>query len=477
MMMVRETKERLQAEKEEKRTAEQQQRGASSSEEEELRALSSSFPSLSISQPADADSSATGVSAAHVVNVDSLRELLLTMFPDAGDGVIASVVSSLNCRSVDLQQLNSCVDTLAAIAADELPQDDPDSAAQSSSVSKPAAAEAGKALTDQEIAARMAADPRYSPPRAGGPRSLPPARPSSAFSSSSSSSSSTKKVRVDLSKLSVYQWAPQTAADSVLSPSLSARWSLDALYRAFPRVDRDMVDAVFAGTDCNWSRARDELSSIYPGELLRPAESPSVAQMQQKERRTRRGEQQADEQQGGEDTGERMIDDELMEREVGAVLDNRNADSSQAAASAFSSSATHAHRRAAFFRAATEAFLYGSGAVARSHAARGREEGELMRRSQVTEALAVFREQNRNVDCSRVVDLHGLHVRPAVCLLDFAVRRARRRGQAELVAITGRGRNSQGGRSRLRPAVEEFCQRHRLRHSVVNEAEIKISWR
>ena len=479
MMMVRETRERLEAEREEKRREEQQPLHAAGLREEELRALSSSFPALSISRQAEeASSSAVGASAAHVVvDVDSLRELLQTMFPDLGDGVIASVVSSLNCLSVDLHQLNACVDTLSAITADQLPQDETESGAQSATVSQPSAAAGDQALTDQEIAARMATDPRYSPPRASGPRS---SSLTSALPSSSSSSSSSKKVRVDLSKQSVFQWAPQTAADSLLSPNLSARWSLDALYRAFPRVDREMVDAVFAGTDCNWSRARDELAAIFPGELLRPAEAPAVTQMQQKERRTRRGEQlQADaqpEQQGREDTGERMIDDDVMEREIGAVLDNRAADSSHAAAS-FSSSSTHAHRRAAFFRAATEAFLYGSGSLARAHAARGREEGELMLRCQVTEALAVFREQNRNVDCSRVIDLHGLHVRPAVCLLDFAVRRARRRGQAELIAITGRGRNSQGGRSRLRPAVEDYCTRHRLRHSAVNEAEIKISWR
>ena len=479
LMIVREQQDKLRREAEEKRKAEVV-------EDEELPAESplDSFPSLTLqSRNPRSPHAAQKVT----VNAAELLELLRTMFEGVDDALIHSVVASLDCLSVDLDQLNECVTTLTGIASDEQPGAEAEHGDDASEGGR--SRENHGKLSDLDIAKQMAADPRFSPPRASIPRSLlqPPSTSSSSPSSPGARNGKPRasKVKVDLTK-PVYRWAPPTPTDALVSPHLSAKWSLAALYKSFPRIDRPIIDDCFAGHGHHLQRTKEHLLSIFPDEMVGGDVAPLPTVLKVEERARRAGEpplprpKRDDAADEDADEGVGLIADAVLERDLGPVLDNHSIPFISASSSSpmpSSSPSTHANRRAAYFRAATEAFLAGRGGLAREYARRGREEGEMMVESGVRDAVRVFREANRDVDCYKRVDLHGQRVAEALCIVDFVVRRLRRRGAGELVVVTGRGRNSVGGRSRLKPAVISYCQRRGFKYSQANDAEVKMSWR
>jgi len=463
MLMVREARERILRESEEHRQAEELQRDSQPLVEEELDA----FPALRI----DHDAAGSTVGDGEKVQVDAgeLLQLLRAMFGSVREELILSVVSSLDVGSVNLAQLNECIDTLTAITAEA--GSERQEAEQAASVHS----SADSAQSDLDIAKRMATDPNYSPPHAIAPRTLPPPNPSS---TATSTSSRRNRIKVDLSK-PVHRWQPHTATDALVTPHLSSKWSIAALHSAFPRIDTALIDDMFASCGWQYETTKRALLDIFPGEMLRGEVGvlPAVLKVEERKRRPGEKERKVEDSLGvdGEaaDEYEPLLDDAALERAIGPTLDNH---STHAATPPSLTSATHANRRAAYFRAAAAAFMAGKGGLAREYADRGREESRRMDETSAQHAVSVFVRANRDVDCHRSVDLHGLTVREAVWILHFVVQRLKRRGCYEVVAVTGRGRNSQGGKSRLRPAVEAYCERHRYKYHAT-DSEIRVMWR
>ena len=465
MMMVQEARERFMRETEEHKQAEELQQQTQPQVEEELDA----FPALRIDHAAGG----TGRNGGMVqVDAGELLQLLRAMFGSVTEEVILSVVSSLDCRSVNLPQLNECIDTLAGLVAEQEVGSEQHESEFAHSVHRSTDSD----LSDLDTAKRMAVDPNYSPPRASVPRTLPPPHPSSA----QSSNSRRNRIKVDLSK-PVHRWQPQPSPESLVSPHLSAKWSIAALHSAFPRVDTALIDDMFAS--CGWQHevTKRALLDMFPGEMLRGEVAVLPAVMAVEDRKRRPGEKESkikaeerlEAQWQAVEEFDEALDDITLEREIGPVLDNHSV---SAAAPPTLTSSTHANRRAAFFRAAAAAFMAGKGGLAREYADRGREESQRMDETSARHAVSVFVRANRDVDCHRSVDLHGLTVREALCILHFVVRRLRRRGVTEVVAVTGRGRNSRGGKSRLRPAVEAYCVRHKYKYQAT-DSEIRVMWR
>ena len=467
MLMVREARERLMRESEERRQAEELQ-DKQPAVEEELDA----FPALRLDQ-ATAGSVVSDSGEKVQVDAGELMQLLRAMFGSVREELILSVVSSLDCQSINLPQLNECIDTLAAITVEQEAGGDRH---ESESVHS-AHSSTDAALSDLDIAKRMAIDPNYSPPHASAPRTLqlPP------NSSSSSTSSRRNRVKLDLSK-PVHRWQPLTGSESLVSPHLSAKWSIAALHSAFPRIDTALIDDMFGSCGWQYEATKRALLDMFPGEMLRGEVGVLPAVMTVEERKRRPGEKErkdrVDDSGGVQDEAadeyESLLDEATLEREIGPVLDNHSVAPTHPPAALTSS--THANRRAAFFRAAAAAFMAGKGGLARDYAERGRDESRRMDESSALHAVSVFVRANRDVDCHRCVDLHGLTVREALCILHFVVQRLRRRGVYEVVAVTGRGRNSQGGKSRLRPAVEAYCTRRKYKYHAT-DSEIRVMWR
>ena len=461
MMMVGEARERLMQADDEQRQAEQLQEQTPPPVEEEL----DGFPALRIEQ-----TTGDAVRDDEKVQVDAgeLLQLLHAMFGNVREDLILSVVSSLDCQSINLPQLNKCIDTLAAIAAE---RDQADSEQREIEPDLSGRRLAESDLSDIDIARRMANDPSYSPPRAAVPRTL--AHSSASTPSSSSSSRSRHRIKVDLSK-PVPRWQPLTSSESLVSPHLSAKWSIAALHTAFPRIDAALIDDMFASCGCQYVATKRTLLEMFPGEMIRGEQGVLPAVMAVQDRKRRPGERQRKDvsEQGddGDNSQALLLDDAQLERAIGPVLDNHSIPATAVPQLAMS---THAHRRAAFFRAAAAAFMSNKGHLAREYAQRGRDETGHMDDAIGQHAIAVFVRANRDIDCTRQIDLHGLTVREALCILDFVVRRLRRHGVFEVVAVTGRGTNSQGGKSRLRPAVEAYCSRHKYRFNTA-ETEIRV---
>jgi len=60
------------------------------------------------------------------------------------------------------------------------------------------------------------------------------------------------------------------------------------------------------------------------------------------------------------------------------------------------------------------------------------------------------------------IDLHGLYVKEAIARTDVAIEEAKRRGDTELHLIVGKGLHSKSGAAKIKPAIEELMQKHRL---------------
>ncbi|KAH0827891.1 hypothetical protein J3R83DRAFT_3520 [Lanmaoa asiatica] len=84
-----------------------------------------------------------------------------------------------------------------------------------------------------------------------------------------------------------------------------------------------------------------------------------------------------------------------------------------------------------------------------------RKRHELKKESLDAEASAIIFTENNQGKSACVVDLHGLYVKEAKTYSDKAIEEARRRGDSEIRLIVGQGTHSDGGISRLRPAIQK----------------------
>jgi len=73
----------------------------------------------------------------------------------------------------------------------------------------------------------------------------------------------------------------------------------------------------------------------------------------------------------------------------------------------------------------------------------------------------IYAENNKNRE-SGEVDLHGLYVKEAITFTEKAIQRARRRGDARINFIVGKGLHSPQGLAKLKPAIADLMQRQGL---------------
>ncbi|KAI0733101.1 hypothetical protein C8Q72DRAFT_41516 [Fomitopsis betulina] len=73
----------------------------------------------------------------------------------------------------------------------------------------------------------------------------------------------------------------------------------------------------------------------------------------------------------------------------------------------------------------------------------------------------IFAKNNEDSEPGEV-DLHGLFVKEAMTYSERAINAARRRGDAKINLIVGKGLHSQSGVAKLKPAIEELIQKQGL---------------
>src|SRR5262249_53924514 len=113
----------------------------------------------------------------------------------------------------------------------------------------------------------------------------------------------------------------------------------------------------------------------------------------------------------------------------------------------------HAVMRNRLLQRATEAYLRGQGADARSLSEEGQRHNDLMCKLHRQASQQLF--ASRNSD-EAFIDLHGLHQNEAIEFLEIRLNQLKKEGCEFAYVITGTGHHSAGGKAKLLPAVEEW---------------------
>ncbi|KAF5386058.1 hypothetical protein D9615_002469 [Tricholomella constricta] len=113
------------------------------------------------------------------------------------------------------------------------------------------------------------------------------------------------------------------------------------------------------------------------------------------------------------------------------------------------------------FEQSHQAYARGDGAEAKTLSNRGKEHQRKREALNKQAADWIFLENNKDSKPGEI-DLHGLYVKEAIARTDQAIQEAKRRGDSELHLIVGKGLHSRNGSAKIKPAVEELMQKHRL---------------
>ncbi|EDR11811.1 uncharacterized protein LACBIDRAFT_231873, partial [Laccaria bicolor S238N-H82] len=111
------------------------------------------------------------------------------------------------------------------------------------------------------------------------------------------------------------------------------------------------------------------------------------------------------------------------------------------------------------FEESHQAYSRGDGALAKQLSNQGKDHQRRMEQLNKEASDWIFAGQNRKPG---EVDLHGLYVKEAVARTDQALQSAKARGDTQLNLIVGKGLHSKGGIAKVKPAIEELMQRHRV---------------
>jgi len=109
------------------------------------------------------------------------------------------------------------------------------------------------------------------------------------------------------------------------------------------------------------------------------------------------------------------------------------------------------------YRQSQEAYERRDRARAKALSDEGKRHALKMDKLNATASATVFKENNQDKDACEV-DLHGLYVKEAITYSEKAITNARRKGDNEIRLIVGQGNHSEGGVSRLKPAIQEDMQ-------------------
>jgi len=116
---------------------------------------------------------------------------------------------------------------------------------------------------------------------------------------------------------------------------------------------------------------------------------------------------------------------------------------------------------AQFFQQSHEAYARRDGALAKDLSNQGKEHQRKMEELNKQASDWIFIENNKNSK-SDEIDLHGLYVKEAITRADQSIQLAKSNGHSQVKLIVGKGLHSQGGIAKIKPAIEELIQKHKL---------------
>jgi len=118
------------------------------------------------------------------------------------------------------------------------------------------------------------------------------------------------------------------------------------------------------------------------------------------------------------------------------------------------------HLKNEYFRAATNAYLHGDGALAKQLSERGKHFSHLLKESHKRACAETYVNNTYRIDNVLTVDFHGVFVKEALEILEQVL--LQDCGVKMLRLITGVGKHSEGGKAKIKPAIEEFLRQRGL---------------
>jgi len=113
------------------------------------------------------------------------------------------------------------------------------------------------------------------------------------------------------------------------------------------------------------------------------------------------------------------------------------------------------------FHQSHEAYARRDGALAKDLSNQGKEHQRKMEELNKQASDLIFIENNKNSKPGEI-DLHGLYVKEAITRADQSIQLAKSNGHSQVKLIVGKGLHSQGGIAKIKPAIEDLIQKHKL---------------
>ncbi|CCG82989.1 Smr domain protein [Taphrina deformans PYCC 5710] len=128
------------------------------------------------------------------------------------------------------------------------------------------------------------------------------------------------------------------------------------------------------------------------------------------------------------------------------------------------------------FEASKRAYELGNGQLAHEKSEEGKRHGANMEKANQDAAIYVFRANNASCKEDEL-DLHGLHVEEAKYYTEQRIIACKQRRNNHLHIIVGKGIHSVDHVQKLKPAIEDLCQKHNFKYTTEhNEGRIYVEF-
>nr|XP_054755912.1 uncharacterized protein LOC129261913 [Lytechinus pictus] len=251
----------------------------------------------------------------------------------------------------------------------------------------------------------------------------------------------------------------------VRANTIATKLKRDQLFEAFPDVDRKALDEIFIANNYDLQATKWEVNAVYR-EYTDPVKdvfSPEALIEMEKRRESsparRKGKGQSD-----------RTDGQFQSTEKPAYEDYR------------AEATLHFKQRDECFKKAAKAYHSGQKELAVHYSNQGRLHSMKLKEANRRAAEMMLKQRKHETGANKL-DLHNLHVEEALEALQevlFEREEKIRRGtpspgkQRYLEVVTGRGRHSQGGVARLKPAVEKFLEQRGYNFTTPNAGCLRV---
>ncbi|XP_044262749.1 NEDD4-binding protein 2-like [Tribolium madens] len=255
-----------------------------------------------------------------------------------------------------------------------------------------------------------------------------------------------EQVAMSIHRRSVEEWKNMTA------DNLAAKLTKQKLFAAFPNIDQNALLEIWHAYDYDYNKTVEDLIANVGGSLDEKIKEPPISTTTLEEMK------QAE---------ENFVNFEQDEEQHPATYYRDEANK-------------HLKRRVELYEKAKSYFQRGMFEVATFYSELAKKETKLYDKANHIAAAAFIEEHSKRLQKFDTLDLHYFYVKEAIPNLDIFIDRninllqgGSKKG-IDLFVITGRGKNSEGGRCKIKPAVINRLKKRSIGFVQMNPGLLKI---